>query len=131
MGSFDNDDAADFLIDITDSGDLSLIREAIDNVLTSTEYVEAPDACQALVAVEVVAASLGRPTDAALQEEDLMAWVVRIKPGIEPALAQRAHAALARILAPNSELLELWEEADQLAEWKASVKELMEQLPEQ
>ena len=30
--------------DVLDSGDLSLIREVLDNVLTSTEYVEAPDA---------------------------------------------------------------------------------------
>ena len=37
---------------MTDAGDLSLLREALDNVLTSTEYVEAPDACQAIVAAE-------------------------------------------------------------------------------
>lgn len=128
LGSFENDDAADFLIDITDSGDLSLVREALDNVLTSTEYVEAPDACVAIVAAEVVAASLGRPTSAALEEERLSQWVARLRPGIEPALAERARQALALILAPNSELLELWDEADQLTEWKASVNELMQQL---
>ena len=61
-GSFENDDAADFMIDVLDSGDLSLIREALDNVLTSTEYVEAPDATLAIVAAEIVAAARGRPT---------------------------------------------------------------------
>ncbi|GGD47396.1 DUF4259 domain-containing protein [Pseudoxanthomonas indica] len=127
-GSFENDDAADFLADVTDSGDLALLREVIDNVLTSTEFVEAPDACQAIVAAEVIAAALGRPTAAALRQDHLTKWVARIRPGIEPALAQRAHNALARILAPNSELLELWEETDELAEWQASVKELMQQL---
>lgn len=128
LGSFENDDAADFLMDITDSGDLSLLREAIDNVLTSTEFVEAPDACQAIVAAEVIAAALGRPTAAALQQEGLQRWVARLRPGIEPTLAQRAHDALTRILAPNSELLELWEDTDELTEWQATVNELMQQL---
>ena len=35
IGSFDNDDAADFMIDVLDSGDLALVHEALDNVLTS------------------------------------------------------------------------------------------------
>lgn len=84
VGSFENDDAGDFLGDVTDSGDLSLIREALDNVLTSTEYVEAPDACMAIVAAEVVAAALGRPTLAAQQEEDLTRWLSRIRPRRRP-----------------------------------------------
>ncbi|HVK51165.1 MAG TPA: DUF4259 domain-containing protein [Pseudoxanthomonas sp.] len=128
LGSFDNDDAADYLASVTDSGDLSLLREAIDNVLTSTEFVEAPDACRAIVAAEVLAAALGRPTAAALQQETLKRWVAHIRPGVEPALAQHAHDALARILAPNSELLELWEDTDDLSEWQATVTELMQQL---
>ena len=57
IGSFENDDAADFMIDVLDSGDLSLIREVLDNVLTSTEYVEAPDAALAIVAAEIAAAA--------------------------------------------------------------------------
>ena len=71
LGSFENDGACDFLADATESGDLTLLREALDNVLTSTEYVEAPDACNAIVAAEIIAAALGRPTQAAQQEEEL------------------------------------------------------------
>lgn len=128
FGSFENDDAGDFLGDLTDSGDLALIREAIDNVLTSTEYVEAPDACMAIVAAEVVAAALGRPTLAAQQEEELTRWLSRIRPRIDTGLAAQARDALARILAPNSELRELWEETDDLSDWQASVLELDRQL---
>lgn len=128
LGSFENDEAADFLAEVIGSGDLALIREAIDNVVTSTEFVEAPDACRAIVAAEVVAAALSRPTAAALGQDGLMRWVARIRPGIEPALAQGAQVALARILSPNSELLELWEDTDDLAEWKALVRDLMQQL---
>ena len=128
IGSFDNDDAADFLADVTESGDLSLIREALDNVLTSTEYVEAPDACQAIVASEILAAALGRPTSAAQQEGEIGQWVARIRPTVDSELATQARDALTRILDRNSELRELWEEAEEFPEWQATVTELRQQL---
>ena len=128
LGSFENDDACDFLADATESGDLTLLREALDNVLTSTEYVEAPDACNAIVAAEIIAAALGRPTQAAQQEEELTSWLSRIRPTIDNELAAQALDALSRILAENSDLRELWEEADDFSDWQASVKELALQL---
>ncbi len=127
-GSFDNDDAGDFLAEVTDSGDLALVREVLDNVLTSTEYVEAPDACQAIVAAEIVAAALGRPTLAAQRRDDLARWLASIRPKIEADLVAQAREALSRILAENSELRELWEETDDFAEWRALVSELGQQL---
>jgi hypothetical protein len=45
-----------------------------------------------------------------------------------PALIARARDALARILAPNSELRELWEEAEEFPDWQATVVELLGQL---
>lgn len=127
-GSFENDDAADFLVDARDSGDLSLIREVLDNVLTSTEYVEAPDASRAIAATEIVAAAMGRPTAAAQQEDGLRQWLARIRPTIDPDLAAQAREALARILARDSELRELWEETDEFSEWRESVTEIVRQL---
>lgn len=128
VGSFENDDAADFLAEVVDSGDLALLREVLDNVLTSTEYVEAPDASQAIAAAELVAAAIGRPTLAAQQQEALAAWLPQIRPDVDAVLISQAAAALARILQPNSELLELWEESEALLEWQAVVNELKLQL---
>lgn len=128
IGSFDNDDAADFLADVTESGDLSFIREVLDNVLASTEYVEAPDACQAIVASEILAAALGRPTPAAQQEEEIGRWVARVRPTVDNELAVQAGDALDRILDQNSELRELWEETEEFPEWQATVAELGRQL---
>ena len=127
-GSFDNDDASDFLADVTQGGDASLLREAIDNVVTSTEYVEAPDACQALVAAEVIAAALGRSTAAAERQDGLHHWLVRVRPQVDESLVAAASDALARILAPNSELRELWEASDDFFEWRTTVAELRQQL---
>lgn len=128
VGSFDNDDAADFLADVTESGDLSLVREVLDNVLTSTEYVEAPDASQAIVAAEILAFALGRPTAAAEQQDALGPWITRTRPTVEPQLARNGEDALARILAPNSELRELWEESEEFPDWQSAVIELQKQL---
>ena len=128
IGSFENDDAADFMIDALKSGDLSLLGEVFDNVLTSTEYVEAPDATVAIVAAEIVAAAQGRPTPAAQREDGLAEWLVRIRPTIDAALATQARDALVRILAENSELRELWEDTDDFHEWQASVIELAQHL---
>ena len=127
-GSFDNDDARDFLSEIAGSGDLSLIRGILDNVLSSTEYVEAQDASQAIAAAEVLAAALGRATAAALKEAELLHWLACLRPRVDRELAADAGDALARILAPNSELRELWEERADFAEWRASVTELRQQL---
>jgi Domain of unknown function (DUF4259) len=128
IGSFENDDAADFMIDLLDSGDLSLVREVLDNVLTSTEYVEAPDATLAIVAAEIVAAARGRPTLAAQQEEGLADWIARLRPTIDAHLTTQAREALTRILADNSELRELWEETDDIHDWRAVVTELRSHL---
>lgn len=124
IGSFENDDAADFMIDLLDSGDLSLIREVLDNVLTSTEYVEAPDAALAIVAAEVAAAALGRATRAAQQEAGLADWLARIRPTIDDDLRQQAVNALRRILAEHSELRELWEDTEEFRDWQATVTDL-------
>ncbi|MBD9469351.1 DUF4259 domain-containing protein [Pseudoxanthomonas sp. PXM01] len=128
IGSFENDGAADFLIDVLDSGDLSLIREVLDNVLTSTEYVEAPDAVLAIVAAEVVAAARGRATLAAQQEEGLADWLARIRPTVDDDLRQQAGSALRRILAEHSELRELWEDTEDFQDWQAAVTDLAQQV---
>lgn len=123
-GSFENDHAADFMIDVLDSGDLSLIREVLDNVLTSTEYVEAPDAELAIVAAEIVAAARGRASLAALQEEGLADWVARIRPAVDDDPLRQCRDALARILGDNSGLREAWEATGSAHAWRASLVEL-------
>lgn len=128
IGSFENDGAADFLVDVLGSGDLSLIREVLDNVLTSTEYVEAPDAVLAIVAAEVVAAARGRATLAAQQEEGLADWLARIRPTVDDDLRQQAGNALRRILAEHSELRELWEDTEDFQDWQAAVTDLAQQV---
>ena len=127
-GSFENDDAADFVNEITEGKDLTPVREIFDTVLGASDYLEATDASQAIAAAEIVAATLGHPTSAAQQEEELVGWVARVKPPADLGLAKKAAQVLDRILASNSELSELWEESDDFADWKAVVSGLRSHL---
>ena len=126
--SFGNDDAADLLGDLTEANDLGPVREAIARVLDADDYLEAPDAQQGLAACEVIAAGLDHPNAAAQAEEELMAWLTRVKPVMDSVIALQATKAIDRILAPDSELRELWEESDEFADWQADVAGLRARL---
>lgn len=101
-GSFDNDDAADFLADVTDGADLALVREIFATVLGAEDYLEAPDASQAIAGAEIVAAAAGRPTPAAQEEEELSEWLGRVRPTADPDLIRQAVQVLDRVVGENS-----------------------------
>jgi len=125
INSFGNDDAADWVSELTDASDLSPVQSAIAAVLTvDGGYLEAPDASQALAAAEVIAAALGNAGPAASSQEELIEWLGRVKPEPGEALVEQATQAIDRILAEESELRELWEDTDEYAEWKNDVESL-------
>ncbi|TMN19455.1 DUF4259 domain-containing protein [Pseudoxanthomonas sp. X-1] len=127
-GSFENDDAADFMADLTEVADLSLVSDALATVLAAEDYLEAPEACLGIAAAEVVAAAAGRPTAAAQEEEELTEWLARIAPEVSPGLVKQAIQALDRIVGEQSELRELWEEVDEADAWQATVRALKAKL---
>jgi hypothetical protein len=124
-GVFENDDAADFVGDVVEGNSLAPIKAAIDRVLQiEGEYLEAPDASQALAAAAILAllkdkASAGVETTEALGE-----WVGRTKISPPKDLLENARHSIERILTEPSELLELWSESDEFAEWKSSTEKL-------
>ena len=122
---FGNDDAADWAYELEEADSLSPIEEAIDAVLSSGEdYLEAPQACVAIAAIEVLARLAGRSGEKTSHTEAVDNWVasVQLKPPVE--LIDKAQAALARILAENSELAELWQDSDDHDAWQASMDDL-------
>ena len=60
---FGNDDANDWAYELEDTEDLSHIEAALDVVLDSDGYLEAPEASCAIAAVEVLAKLLGKEAD--------------------------------------------------------------------
>jgi hypothetical protein len=123
--AFGNDAACDWGYLLEDTNDFSLVERSIDRVLaTGSDYLEVPDAEEALAAVEVIARLQGNWGIRNAYTETVDSWVELnpLTPSTE--LVQKAHEAIDRILNPPSELLELWEESEMADEWKRSVFEL-------
>lgn len=124
-GSFENDDALDWLADLVDGGGMDVVQGAFDMVVDG-EYLEAPEAASALAAAEVVAALAGRPVDDL--PEDAAEWVAAKARHPGDRLVRRARAVVQRVRA-DSELKELWEEDGEVpTEWHAAVDDLLRRL---
>jgi hypothetical protein len=128
-GLFENDDALDFAGDVVERGGLALVENVLVEILDmGDEYIEAPEAEQALVAAEIVAALAGRP--AAEYPDELAEWLDELEAVPDDALVDTARRTVQRVLTPPSELLELWEEAgeDDYAEWRVGVEAIAARL---
>lgn len=129
VGAFENDGACDHAAGVIDGGGTGLVEEALDRVLeTGDDYLEAPEAEEAIAAAEIVARLLGRPGPASDYTAELDAWISRSKPAANSGLAAKAAQAVRRILREPSELLELWQESDDLETWQTSVYDLLTRL---
>ena len=126
---FGNDTANDWAYELEDASDLSVIEAALTRVLDAgDDYLEAPEAEEAVAAIEVLAHLLGRPTNSDSYTEKVQAWVAQVKLKPNPALLNKARQALQRIVGEDSELAELWAESDEAEDWQASMAQLREAL---
>jgi hypothetical protein len=122
---FGNDDACDWGSDLCSHEDLSFVEETLDKVLdVGAEYLEAPEACAGLAAAETVARLQGHFGVRSAYTAPVDDWVSSNPLCVPTLLAQKARAALDRILTRPSELLELWEETDSFQMWSDAVAEV-------
>ncbi len=125
-GSFENDDAQTWLrqLALLALVDLKpLLARAADN----GDYLEALQSSIAIAAAEAVAALRGAPAPAAPKEIADWARNAKSKDGSIPDLTALAIRAIQRVRT-NSELKDLWLEADGLNEWSASLRDLEKRL---
>jgi len=118
-GSFENDDAADWLAKLgaIEPDDLTQIFvQAADN----PGYLEASAASVVVAAAEVIAALNGSPTERVPPE--VFQWMTN-RPASTPELIALALRALERVRR-DSELKDLWLEADGLNDWTAAMQDL-------
>ncbi|MEU9857553.1 DUF4259 domain-containing protein [Streptomyces sp. NPDC047974] len=128
IGPFDNDTAADFSYTVDEAGAgkkagvlLAAFREVTG---TGDDYLDADLSVEAVAAAALVAAQCpgGEPVTTSYGPKEPL--------GVLPVeLRAEAVAALDRVLAEPSELLELWEESDG-EEWKAGIRRLRTVLAE-
>jgi hypothetical protein len=113
-GTFENDDALDFLAELAglpaqDRG--HRVLEALDTVLLSTGYVEAPQMCEAVAGAAAVGASVN--PDAAVGERNLPGWLATSPlPTGDEELREKARQVLRRaVRSQDNEWWTLWDEA--------------------
>jgi len=119
-GTFENDDAADWLAElgtITPDDLTEIFGQAADD---TTTYFEAPAASVVVAAAEVVAALNGSPVKGLPPE--IVKWTTN-RQAPTPELKALALRALDRVR-KNSELKDLWLEADRLNDWTAAIQDL-------
>ena len=120
---FGNDAAIDWAYQIQNTHDFLLVEQAIQRVLDcGPEYLDADVAVEAVAAAEIIAKALGRGTQSDAYTEEVDAWLKTISAAPTSALRSKAHQSLSRILGPDSELKELWEESEDLESWESSVR---------
>lgn len=124
-GSFENDDAMDWVNDCVHATSPGVLKVALARVLDA-DVVEAPDASAAIVAAEVVAASLGKASPA--MPVNLKTWLAG-QPGAQiAAQAALAQRALTKIEDPrHSELRQLWSEG-KANQWLTKVQALRKRI---
>ena len=114
-GFFENDDALDWVYDLEESDDTTLIEESLRAIVESEEeYLEAPECAMALAAAEVTAALKGMPRPGLTDE--VKAWIQHNKIKPDSNIVELALKAIARIKS-DSELKELWDESEEASNW--------------
>ncbi|KEF35112.1 MULTISPECIES: DUF4259 domain-containing protein [Deinococcus] len=120
-GAFENEVGAAFAEEVAQDGAFAL-AEAFDVALDpDTDFLAAEEGWRTLAAAEVLAAVLTGDTSR-LTDAELRAWVAGAEATELGELRDVAQAAVSRVLAPDSELPELWADAEDEAAWRAEVE---------
>ena len=126
---FGNDTANDWADELEDVPDFSVIEATLQTALDEgQEYLDADVAMEALAAIEVLAKSLGHGTQTDVYTEKVDEWLetVSLKPSTD--LLLKAQQVLVLVLSDQSELKDLWQEADDYEIWLASIQQLKDAL---
>jgi len=123
-GSFENEDAQNFLgaLHSKEPADLkNILARAADH----DDYLAAPESSVAIAAAEVVATAKGNPPQ--VVPRPIEEWVSRVEGAPSAEMSDLARRAVERVRT-NSELKDLWLEAEGLNEWSAALRDLEERL---
>ncbi|HEX8327641.1 MAG TPA: DUF4259 domain-containing protein [Hymenobacter sp.] len=129
VGSFENDQAYNWLNDFLAHPSREPLQEVFDYVLNQRDFLDSPESLAALAAAELVAAQLGRPSHDFPPDLDVAQTLAF---PVDPELTETATRAVGHILySPGySELRELWQEAgnNEYNSWENAVYNLIERL---
>lgn len=126
VGTFENDDAADWAFALEGAADLDPVREALAATMDTDGYLEIPEGACAVAAAAVVAATFDG--DVRALPDEVGEWV-----DDHPGTATRGDLRLAldaldRVLSEESELRALWQDEAQGEQWAREVATLRHRL---
>lgn len=127
--SFENDTALDWICELKPSdAPFAYPMSAIDKLLESDLYIDAPEGEEAIAATEALAAAQGNsPAD---PPEELEKWHASLG-GILPTqdMIERATQALSKVRNDEqSEIRQLWKESEYFNDWQTSIDDLITRL---
>lgn len=125
-GTFDSDDAADWVYELVGSADLTPAREALAATMDSDSWLEIPEGARAVAAASVVAA--GIDGDVRGLPDDVVEWLEYHPDAGTLADARLAIDALERVASVDSELREVWLEAPNGPAWVEEIARLVYRL---
>ena len=115
--TFENDDASDWIYGLEEASDLSLIEDTLK--LAESDYLEEPDGCNILAALEVILVLQGKACSGL--PEEASAWAAKHVSLDTTSLVSLAITSLERVLSEDSEIKELWEESEDFQNWRSDV----------
>jgi hypothetical protein len=122
-GSFENDDAQKLLQDLH-SKEPGYLKAVLERAAEG-DYLPAPESGEVVAAAEVVAVAKGNPPQSVPPE--IAEWISNIDGAPSVEMTELARTAVCKIRL-NSELKDLWLEAEGLNEWSAALRDLEERL---
>ncbi len=121
-GTFDNDDAADWVYELLGSADLTPAREALAAPMDSDGWLEIPEGARAVAAAATVAA--GFDGDVRGLPDEVVEWLEYHPDASTLADARLAIDSLERVASVESELREVWLEAPNGPAWVEEIARL-------
>jgi hypothetical protein len=122
--TFGNDAACDWIGSFLDEPGIDRVITAINVVLSTDDYLDSDEACECLAACEVIARLQGKWGVRNAYSEQLDNWVVANPITVPTDLKEAADAAIERILGPESELPELWDDGCRNEAWHTAIDDL-------
>ena len=128
VGPFDNDDALDWVWELLESDDMSVVKRTLQDAIDSSGYLEAPTASMAIAAAEVVAALKGNPR--AQLPAEVIEWIGKRDDEIDEDIVAAARQAIAQVVdTDSSELAQLWMDSAEMATaWRSELANLEQRL---
>jgi hypothetical protein len=119
-GSFENEDAQNFLKRLS-SLEIDDLRKILARAADQDDYLEASESSGVVVAAEIVATAKGEPPETVPLQ--IVEWVSKIEGAPSAEMNELARRAVNKVRV-NSELKDLWLEAEGLNEWSAALRDL-------